>query len=91
MIRPCVAGNRLGYHERCDQVRIYRWKGAGWSLTGIVNVPTLPSIREGGFVVARSQVRGLPAPRNTAGTTARMPQAVDTSPSHLGFGCIIRA
>jgi hypothetical protein len=40
-----------------NQVRIYRWKGAGWSLTGIVNVPALPSIREGGFVTAVSLTR----------------------------------
>ena len=40
-----------------NQVRIYRWKGAGWSLTGIVNVPALPSIREGGFVTAASLTR----------------------------------
>ena len=40
-----------------NQVRIYRWKGAGWSLTGIVDVPALPSIREGGFVTAGSLCR----------------------------------
>src|SRR5581483_5141792 len=33
-----------------NRVRIYRWNGAGWRLVGVVDVPDIPSIREGGFV-----------------------------------------
>jgi hypothetical protein len=41
-----------------NQVRVYRWKGAGWALVGVVDVPALPSISEGGgFVTAVSLTR----------------------------------
>src|SRR6266581_7589034 len=43
-----------------NQVRIFRWNRTGWELAGLVDVPALPSIREGGFVSAVSLTRSGP-------------------------------
>src|SRR5713101_8224164 len=43
-----------------NQVRIFRWNSTRWALAGLVDVPALPSIREGGFVSAVSLTRSGP-------------------------------
>lgn len=46
-----------GTTNAVNQVRIFRWDATRWAPSGVVEVPALPSISEGGFISAVSLTR----------------------------------